>query len=231
MRLNMSDAQKNPDLISLVTSYPENPIKENSGENKPVETTGEKLVDTGSPSQTKTSLADLEAETVETTGETLVTTETPPLDNQTAKTEPQPDTQTSTEGKRKRGRPPGVKNKPKADFSDVLQATEQPSAPVDYKSLAESTFDLTTHVLAGTLGEEWRPRNEQERQGVCVALEAYMRTKQMRDIPPGVMLTLVVVAYSTPRFTQPSTKMKLALAWQWFKETTVKALTFFKRKK
>lgn len=131
---------------------------------------------------------------------------------------------------RKPGRPPGSKNKPKPgapNFTDVNLAVNAP-APTDYKALAEATFDLSTNVLVGTLGDEWKPREPKERDGVVIALENYYRHKKAQDIPPGLMLAFVVTAYATPRLTQPSTKAKLYAGWLWVKEKT--AWLFGKRK-
>lgn len=143
---------------------------------------------------------------------------------------PAPTTTQPTTETRKPGRPPGSKNKPKPaapDFTDVTTAANAP-APTDYKALAEATFDLSTNVLAGTLGDEWKPREPKERDGVVIALENYYRHKKAQDIPPGLMLAFVVTAYATPRLTQPSTKAKLYAGWLWVKEKT--AWLFGKRK-
>jgi hypothetical protein len=145
-----------------------------------------------------------------------------------------PDAEAQAQPKR-RGRPPGRKNTPKPDFSDIApaQATE---TLVDYKQMSCALFDMTTGVLATSLGPEWQPRPVQkvgeivvdERGAVCSALEVYLKSKQAKDIPPGLMLTIVVVAYAAPRLQAPSTKEKLlpAAKYAW-----MKVKSFFSRKR
>lgn len=102
----------------------------------------------------------------------------------------------------------------------------QVEAVVNYRALSEMTFDMATGIAAGVFGDEWKPREEAERQAVCVPLAAYLKSKNVTDIPPGVMLCVVVIAYSAPRLRAPSTAGKLKLAWEW-----VKAKNPFRRKR
>lgn len=129
--------------------------------------------------------------------------------------------------KRGPGRPPGAKNKGKApkaaDFSDI-----QPLVPpVNYDEMSKALFDMTTGVLSNTLGPEWQPQSPDERQNVCSCLSVYLKTKEVKDIPPGLMLTIVVVAYAGPRLAVPTTrdKIKPAVLWGWNK-----VKSFFARK-
>lgn len=94
---------------------------------------------------------------------------------------------------------------------------EAANIAVDYKLMSEATFDLSVGVLSNSLGPEWQPKTPEERQSVCTALETYFKFKQVKDLPPGLALTIVVVAYSAPRLKEPSTSSKLRLAWTWIK--------------
>lgn len=114
---------------------------------------------------------------------------------------------------------------PKPDFSDlngsaspVAGATEAVQvASIDYKALSEMMFDTSTALMAGSFGPEWKPRNADERSAVVGPLARYLESKQVRDVPPGMMLCIVVVAYSAPRLKEPSTAGKLKLAYGWVK--------------
>jgi len=116
--------------------------------------------------------------------------------------------------KRRVGRPPGSKNKPHADFSDIPPATGV-EIVVDYKQMSCALFDMTAGILTNTLGPEWQPRAPEtiggldERGAVVSAMEVYLKSKNAKDIPPGLMLTIVIVAYAAPRLQAPSTKEKL----------------------
>lgn len=114
----------------------------------------------------------------------------------------------------------------RANFADLedITATE---VIVDHKAMSVMLFDSSTGCLSMVLGEEWRPRSEEERNGMLGSIEAYLVATKAKDIPPGVMLTLVCLAYSAPRLQAPSTKSKLQLAWTWVK---VKVVPFFRKK-
>lgn len=115
------------------------------------------------------------------------------------------------------GRKMGSKNASKADFSD-LSSTIAESATTDYKLMAEMMFDITTATAANALGPEWLPRPDnpdipqagsKERDNFVVVLQAYLKSRQMKDIPPGMMLTIVALAYSAPRLRAPATSSKI----------------------
>lgn len=120
------------------------------------------------------------------------------------------------------------------NFSDVTK-TETPLAVevVDYDTMAATVFDMSTGLLTTTFGPEWQPRPVQEpgkpgeREVVCYALKNYFKSKNAQDIPPGLMLTAVVIAYAGPRLRAPSTSSKLQMAWTWLKLK----LSKFKKKK
>jgi len=143
---------------------------------------------------------------------------------ETAVTDDEPSTEAQP-GKRGRGRPPGAKNR-RPSFQDLEQITAT-EVIVDHKAMSVMIFDSSTGCLAMTLGDEWRPRSDEERAGMLGAIEAYLVATKAKDIPPGVMLTLVILAYSAPRLQAPSTASKLQLAWSWVK---VKVFPFFRRK-
>lgn len=122
-------------------------------------------------------------------------------------------------GKRGRGRPPGSPNKPR--FDDIR--TEIPPE-VNYRALAELTFDLSTNSLAAFIGDEWKPRSPDEREFVVAPLATYYKAQQVKDIPPGVLLCFCITAYSAARFTHPNTQTKakvalgkIKLGWMWLK--------------
>lgn len=113
------------------------------------------------------------------------------------------------------------KNPRKADFSDLTQAAV-PGGAVDYQGIAGMTFDMSTGMLSNMFGPEWLARRDEpgsdkskERDHMIAAIANYMRSKDMPDMPPGIMLTICCVAYAAPRFQQPSTKSKIAAMWVW----------------
>lgn len=72
---------------------------------------------------------------------------------------------------------------------------------------------ITLGVALG--GDEWQPivNHEQgidERAQLENAFGAYFEAKGLRDIPPGVALTIAVGAYALPRFTRPKTQKRVS---------------------
>lgn len=143
------------------------------------------------------------------------TTETPPATDAT-----------TGEVKRGRGRPKGSKTRP--SFDDVTAV----ETVVNYEELAGFVFDSSTGSLSMALGPEWRAKTPEERQGVVIVLAAYLKSKNVKDIPPGVMLTIVLLAYATPRLKEPETASKIKLGFAWFRFKAWPTFTgFFRRKK
>lgn len=115
---------------------------------------------------------------------------------------------------------------PEAGAETLLQAVAS-DGPVDYEFMSNVLFDTSTGTLVMIFGDEWKPRNEDERKMMVVGITGYLKAKQIKDIPPGLMLTMLALAYSAPRLRAPSTSEKLRGAWYWVKSIAAK---IFKRK-
>lgn len=100
-----------------------------------------------------------------------------------------------------------------------------PGAPVaDYKATALFIVTMATGTAAGIIGPEWNPDSEAEKEGLVNAVAAYLETTGAPDIPPGMMLLIVVGVYSAKRINQPATqtfiqkvKLKAAKIGGWIK--------------
>jgi hypothetical protein len=131
---------------------------------------------------------------------------------------------TGTSAPRGRGRPPGVKNKPKVEPAALVAGAD----PQAYHVTADFIFTMATNTLAMTLGPEWQPREItapdgvtkiSEKKMVVDALENYLRDKKIPDLPPGVALCCFCAIYAAPRFApQHPTRNKLKLAWAFWRE-------------
>lgn len=137
----------------------------------------------------------------------------PPIESTAQPTVETPPTPTP----QKPGRPKGSLNKPK--FGELLPPPPVGEIkPVDYGAMAAVTFDMSINSLTMIFGNEWQPQNKQERQMVVEAIAAYMKSKEMQDLPPGVMLAFILAAYSAPRIQHPNTRGKLIVMWMWCKD-------------
>lgn len=117
---------------------------------------------------------------------------------------------------------------------DIESEPNIAKAAIDYKLLAETTFDMGTGLLCMTIGPEWHPRilkqgdvEINERVAVVDALQKYFTAKQVQDLPPGLMLTFILASYAAPRFGVDNTKTKMQRAYLWGKS---KLASIFKRK-
>lgn len=110
----------------------------------------------------------------------------------------------------------GTENHGRPDFSDILGNTAQ-AAETDYGALANIFFDTGVGVTTMFFGPEWQPRSPEEKSMVTAPLAVYLKSKGMTDLPPGVILSIVILAYSAPRLQAPSTKQKLQGGWIWLK--------------
>lgn len=131
--------------------------------------------------------------------------------------------------KPRRGRPPGSKSKKKSEPENapiISQIPGEPSgalppegespaftaenapapAPVDYKAMAGFIVTMGTGTAAKLIGPEWEPDSEQEKEFLVTAVESYLQVKQSPDIPPGMMLAIVLAGYSAKRLSAPATQ-------------------------
>lgn len=110
---------------------------------------------------------------------------------------------------------------------------EAPPPPIDYEKMAMLLVDVTTGTMVNVFGPEWAPRTIRheasgaelnERSNLVTAVATYLRVKEVPDLPPGLMLCVVLVAYAAPRFAVPNTKSKIKWLWE-------KATGWMKKKK
>lgn len=112
---------------------------------------------------------------------------------------------------KKRGRPSGT---PKS--SSILAPTPPQTQARDTSTAAGTGLATTFFLLARVVGgEEWEPEKG-EREAVNDACINYAKSKNLSDIPPGVMLVTVLIAYAVPRFSKPITLTRTQRLYFWF---------------
>ena len=119
---------------------------------------------------------------------------------------------------KKRGRKAG-----KAQNSTVAKPTQAMQNPnqkyqMTGAAIAESIF-MVGRVIGG---DEWQPIVDEktgvdERKNMTDAWSQYAQAKDIGDVPPGVLVAIVMVGYIGPRLAGPKTKTRLQLAWTWLK--------------
>lgn len=99
----------------------------------------------------------------------------------------------------------------------------------------EPTATKTGHLIAEQIfgvgrmlgGEEWAPQLNpelglDERAQMRDAWATYCEHKEIRDIPPGMALSMVMLAYISPRLFMPKTKSRLQVAKEWVLVNAIK---------
>ena len=141
------------------------------------------------------------------------------------------------------GRPKGSRTRVNGRFASAGSTvnldgadTASPEQAVDYEALANMAFDMGTQSMAMLIGPEWLPGTVKspsgaefdERLTIVPALAKYLESKEVPDLPPGVVLCLCVAMYSSRRFRTPNTREKLGGLFGWVKN---KVFGIFRRNK
>lgn len=139
---------------------------------------------------------------------------------------------TTTTGKlRKRpGRKAGgstIQGRP-ASHVGLGASTHQNSGQVNTDQMAiekrRATGQHAAKMLTGVAqmvgGEEWKPmkipdQGIDEQKHLNEAFADYFEAKEMDDMPPGMVLSVVVLSYAAPRFAMPQTKTRMQKAKEW----------------
>ena len=102
-------------------------------------------------------------------------------------------------------------------------STQNSGQDVSFKRRATGVHAarMLTSVSVMIGGEEWKPiKNAQygvdEQEGLNEAFADYFEAKEMEDIPPGMVLAMVMLSYAGPRFAMPKTQSRVGKLKDWF---------------
>jgi hypothetical protein len=115
---------------------------------------------------------------------------------------------------RKRGRKAGAQA---GDSAKSAAAGVLPNKPARSTQPAIDTSEATAAALIGVIeavavnaiGEEWR-MHEAESAQYSAAVAAYMKSKGLVDVTPGIMVCICAAAYVGSRMSHENTRSKLA---------------------
>lgn len=122
----------------------------------------------------------------------------------------------------KRGRKPGSVHGAQVSASSMsapgaqnVQSTQQAATEMAARTAGVQAAELV--FAAGVIigGDEWQPRKDDkigmdERAMLQGAMGDYFVARGKCDIPPGVVLSFVMLAYIAPRFAMPKTQSRFA---------------------
>ena len=106
----------------------------------------------------------------------------------------------------------GLEPKPGIGFAEGQPASEA-EIIVTGQSAASLTFLLGMVVFK----EDGKPTQDEINQ-VTYAYQTYFRAKNIRDLPPGVVLATALITYAGPRLMKPKTSKRIAGLWEKLKK-------------
>ncbi len=116
----------------------------------------------------------------------------------------------------KRGYGPGAKQPKISTIGGVdgligfAQTQEQSEAEI--LVTGQSAASLTFVVGMAFFGSDGKPTQEEINQ-VTYGYQSYFRAKNIRDLPPGVVLATALMTYALPRMIKPKTSKKISSLW------------------
>lgn len=99
------------------------------------------------------------------------------------------------------------------DAATGLAGQEASTADVKAAGMATAGIIFTLGIAIG--GPDWQPTRS-EQTYMSDAWRQYFEAKNIRDLPPGVVVAVALLSYAAPRFTKPETKSRLARVKLWF---------------
>lgn len=112
--------------------------------------------------------------------------------------------------------------------TSTLGQSEASSGPSAAQQAATATGIACAEMTIGTctmvFGPEWQARVHKDETGrvlldersyMAKAYADYCAAKGIHDIPPGVALSLALVAYAAPRFAEPETRERAGTIREW----------------
>ena len=116
----------------------------------------------------------------------------------------------------KRGYGPGAKQ-PKISSIGGLEgpvgfAQSQEQSETEILVTGQSAASLTFVVGMAFFGSDGKPTQDEINQ-VTYAYQTYFRAKNIRDLPPGIVLATALMTYALPRMLKPKTSKKISTLW------------------
>lgn len=98
----------------------------------------------------------------------------------------------------------------------TIAAVDTPSEDLSFKACGSSTAEIIFIMGQSIGGQEWQPTPD-ERHYMSDAWTQYYKAKDVKDLPPGLIVATALISYSMPRFAKPITRNRLQRASHWLK--------------
>lgn len=97
-----------------------------------------------------------------------------------------------------------------------IASVDTPSEDLSYQACGSSTAEIIFIMGQALGGQEWVPVPD-ERRYMSDAWAQYYKAKEVKDLPPGLIVATAMISYAMPRFSRPETKTRLQKASHWIK--------------
>ena len=94
----------------------------------------------------------------------------------------------------------------------ITFAEGQPSPEAEILATGQSAASLTFVIGMAVFGSDGQPTKDEINQ-ITYAYQTYFRAKNIRDLPPGVVLVTALMTYTLPRMLKPKTSKKISSVW------------------
>ena len=91
-------------------------------------------------------------------------------------------------------------------------ADGQPGTDADIIATGQSAASLTFVIGMMIFKSDGQPTQAEINQ-VTMAYQTYFRAKNIRDLPPGIVLVTALASYAVPRFMKPQQIKKMSSFW------------------
>jgi hypothetical protein len=105
--------------------------------------------------------------------------------------------------------------KKKAGKSKIADVTV-PDDTMAFQACGSTTAEMIFIAAQGIGGPDWNPKPE-ERVYMTEAFTQYYQSKEVKDLPPGVIVATALISYGAPRFVMPQTQSRFKKAVSWVK--------------
>ncbi len=103
----------------------------------------------------------------------------------------------------------------------IAFAEGQAAAEAEILVTGQSAASLTFLLGIMAFKEDGKPTQDEINQ-VTYAYQTYFRAKNIRDLPPGIVLATALITYAAPRLMKPKTSKKIAGVWEKIKKRYAK---------
>lgn len=94
----------------------------------------------------------------------------------------------------------------------IAFAESKAESEAEILATGQSAASLTFVIGMAMFGSDGKPTQDEINQ-ITYAYQTYFRAKNIRDLPPGIVLVTALATYTVPRMLKPKTSKKITTLW------------------